>query len=167
MNVVEIERVTSASAEEIHRRFVDPAIPVILEGAARHLAAVRGFSRAYLEEKLGDVAIGWKLSSSHKHPDFCADTIPKMFARGSGTVRELLAAIASGPVEERARRLFTGDERFLIRRREGKVTIDPELAPLLEDVGVPAIVPEDRLYTAWAWLSGAGVRTWLHYDNNG
>jgi lysine-specific demethylase 8 len=165
----EIERTRSPSgaAAEIAARFLDPGVPVILEGAAAHFPAVRRFSRAYLEDKIGKVEIAWKLSSSHKHPDFCAETIPAMFARGTGTVAELLAAITTGPREERSRRLFTGDERFLVRRRDGVTSVDPDLAPLLDDVEVPALVPADRLYTAWAWLSGPGVRTWLHYDNNG
>src|SRR6185503_19431673 len=45
--------------------------------------------------------------------------------------------------------------------------IDPELAPLWDDVGLSELVPEEQLYTVWAWFSGRGVRTGLHYDNNG
>jgi hypothetical protein len=162
-----IERVDPISAAEFEARFERPGIPVIIQGGARSSPAVERFSTRYLKERLGAIAIPWKLSSSHKHPNFCEKTIPKMFARERGTMAELLDHITTGPVEERSRRLFTGDEQFLMRRRDGQIAVDPDLAPLLEDVDVPALVPQDRLYTVWAWFSGAGVRTWLHYDNNG
>ncbi len=60
--------------------------------------------------------------------------------------------------EERARRLFTGDERFLLQRRDGQTRIDPELGLLLDDVETPDLVPAEQLYTLWAWFSGQGVR---------
>jgi len=90
-----------------------------------------------------------------------------MFARGQATFRELIEQMTSGPIEDRPRRLFTGDERFLMRCRDGRTVIDPDLAPLLDDVEVPPLFARERLYTVWAWFSGAGVRTWLHYDVNG
>jgi len=90
-----------------------------------------------------------------------------MFATGTARFADFLELITTGPEAERAHRLITGDERFLLRRRDGVTTIDPLLAPLLDDVVVPDLVPRERLYTIWAWFSGKGVRTWLHYDNNG
>jgi hypothetical protein len=90
-----------------------------------------------------------------------------MFARGQGRFSELLAAMTQGPREERARRIFTGDEQFVLQRRSGITTLAPELAPLYADVVPPVLFDLDRLYTVWAWFSGPGVRTWLHYDNNG
>ena len=54
-----------------------------------------------------------------------------------------------------------------MRVRDGVRTESEELRALLPDVVVPALVPADRLYTVWTWFSGVGVRTWLHYDNNG
>jgi lysine-specific demethylase 8 len=75
--------------------------------------------------------------------------------------------INHGPDDERCRYLFTGDERFLLRRRKGQTSIDAELGPLLDEVEVPPWIPSERLHTVWAWFSGPGVRTWLHYDNNG
>jgi hypothetical protein len=59
------------------------------------------------------------------------------------------------------------DERFLLRRRDGETTIDPELAPLYRDVELPPYVPRTHLDTVSAWFSGPGVRTRLRYDNNG
>ena len=90
-----------------------------------------------------------------------------MFARAHPPFGELLHSITTGPEADRARHLFTGDEQFLMRRRGNVTSIDPGLEPLLADIEVPAAVPESRLQTVWAWFSGPGVRTWLHYDNNG
>jgi hypothetical protein len=90
-----------------------------------------------------------------------------MFARGRAPLREFLRSVTEGDEAERPRRLFTGDERFLLRRRAGQTSVDPELAPLLGEIETPPLVPAARLHTVWAWLSGRGVRTWLHYDNNG
>jgi hypothetical protein len=63
--------------------------------------------------------------------------------------------------------LFTGEEHPLVRQRDGVRRQDPELSSLLGDVSLEALVSAQRLYSVWAWFSGAGVRTWLHYDNNG
>lgn len=90
-----------------------------------------------------------------------------MFARDRARFGDFLRFITTGPDARRAQHLFTGDEQFLLRRRGDATSIDPGLAPLLADVEVPAAVPESRLHTVWAWFSGPGVRTWLHYDNNG
>jgi len=34
-------------------------------------------------------------------------------------------------------------------------------------VEIPPFFARERLHTVWGWFSGPGVRTWLHYDNNG
>jgi cupin-like protein len=138
--------------------------PVIVEGALAGWPALARWSPDYLAALVGDVRIRCKLSATGAHPDFHAATLGEMFATGESSLREFIAAITS---DATGRRLFTGDEKFVLRRRSGVTAIDPELAPLYADVAVPALVPPDRLYTVWAWLSGAGVRTWLHYDNNG
>lgn len=140
---------------------------MVLVGGAASMHATTRWSVDYLKQKWGDLGLEYKLSRTHQHPDFHAPSLSEMFARERGTLGSFLDAVTSGPPEQRARRLFTGDERFLLQRREGQTRIDPELAPLLEDVETPGFVPPDQLYTIWAWFSGAGVRTWLHYDNNG
>ena len=117
----------------------------------------------YLTAHVGDVEVRHKRSRSHAHPDFRAATLAEMFATDRARVADLIAMMTSG----RADVLFTGDEHFLIRRRDGLETRSDELRALVDDVELPALVPADRLYTVWAWFSGAGVRTWLHYDNNG
>lgn len=138
--------------------------PVVIEGALAAWPALTRWSPEYLARRLGDVQIRFKLSATGAHPDFHAATPGEMFATGAGSLRDFLATIAA---DTSGRRLFTGDEKFVLRRRGGVTAVDPELAALYADVALPAAVPPDRLYTVWAWLSGAGVRTWMHYDNNG
>ena len=136
--------------------------PLLVRGGARNLRALARWSPAYLAERLGDVELAFKQSANGKHPNFHAATLPEQFARGRAKARELLASIGDGP-----HRLFTGDEEPLVQRRAGVAHISSVLAPLLDDLVLPAEVAEDRLYTIWAWFSGPGVQTWLHYDNNG
>ena len=154
-------------------RIADPAgftafersdTPVIVEGALAGWPALARWSPDYLAALAGDVQIRFKLSATGAHPDFHAATLAEMVATGESSLGDFVAAIAA---DASGHRLFTGDEKFMLRRRGGVTTIDPELAPLYADVALPALVPPDRLYTVWPWLSGAGVRTWLHYDNNG
>ena len=138
--------------------------PVIIEGALAGWPALARWSPDYLAALVGDVPIRFKQSATGAHPDFHAATLGEMFATGESSLRAFIAAVAA---DATGRWLFTGDEKFVLRRRGGVTVIDPELAPLYADVALPAVVPPDRLYTVWPWLSGAGVRTWLHYDNNG
>lgn len=139
-------------------------LPCVIENGAADWPA-RRWSVAYLNDRIGDLAIRCKLSRSHVHPDFRAPTLKDMFATEASTFRALFAAITTG--DDRARRLFTGDEQFVLRVRDGLTTIHEPFRPLLDDAPVPDLVPSDRLYTVWAWFSGRGVRTGLHYDNNG
>lgn len=141
--------------------------PLVIRGGVAHWPAVALWSPEYLARRLGPIEIAYKVSSSNAHPDFRARSLAGMFARQRAPLERFLALIGGGPASERARYLFTGDEQFLLRRRAGQTSIDSALAPLLADVSTPALFAEERLYTVWAWLSGPGVRTWLHYDNNG
>lgn len=162
----EIPRIVLASVAEFHERYVAKNEPVILAGAARASPALR-WSREGLARELGHVPVRYKQSRSHRHPDFTAGTLGEMFKTGAGTFAELLSLIGDGPPAERARYLFTGDEQFVLRRRDGKTEINEALAPLLRDSPIPPQVPDDALYSVWGWFSGPGVRTSLHYDNNG
>jgi len=55
-----------------------------------------------------------------------------------------------------------------MRRRTGLPDDwNPKLEVLRADFEWPALFPERALYTVWFWISGAGVRSWLHYDTNG
>jgi Cupin-like domain len=141
--------------------------PLVLEGAARTWAAVQHWSLGRLKELIGGVTTQFKCSSCHQHPDFHRSELGEMFARQQSTFAEFFALLEHGPEADRAKQLFTGDEQFLMRRREGVTQIDPKLAPLLRDFELGTLVPDERMFSAWVWFSGKGVRTWLHYDNNG
>lgn len=138
--------------------------PAVVEGALEGWPALARWSPDYLAARLGPIEVRCKVSASGAHPNFHASTLREAFATEPCSFAELVTSL---PRDASGRRLFTGDEKFVLRRRDGVTTIDPELAPLYDDARVPPWIPPDRLYTVWAWFSGAGVRTWLHYDNNG
>jgi hypothetical protein len=163
----DVERTSAADTGVLERRLEQLDVPLVIAGGVAGWPAVSRWSHTYLAQRIGAIEIAYKLSNSNAHPDFRAEGLARMFARGRAPFSEFLGLIGTGPASERARYLFTGDERFLLRRRSGQTSIDPELQPLLEDVEIPSLFPADRLHTVWAWFSGAGVRTWLHYDNNG
>ena len=163
----DIPRVSSLSRSEFEKRFANRDAPVVIEGGVASWPALGRWSVEYLSSLLGDTIVRYKQSSTHQHPDFHQTTLGGMFARGQSRFAELLRAMTTGPREERAHRIFTGDEQFVLQRRNGVTTLAPELAPLYADVTLPNLFDAERLYTVWAWFSGPGVRTWLHYDNNG
>jgi hypothetical protein len=163
----EVERVSELSPTEFHARFEQADRPVVIEGGAAHFRATKTWNLATLRERLGDTTVRYKLSASHQHPDFHQPTLAAMFARGEGPFSEFLDAVSTGPRNERSRRIFTGDEQFVLEQRDGVTRENSALRGLYADVELPALVPSERLYTVWAWFSGPGPRTWLHYDNNG
>jgi lysine-specific demethylase 8 len=165
--MLEVEHCRLDDADSPARRLDQRDEPLVIRGAAAPWPAVARWSPEYLLRRLWPIEIAYKVSSSNAHPDFRVQGLASMFARRRAPLEHFLALIGSGPASERARYLFTGDEQFLLRRRAGQTSIDPELAPLLADISTPSLFAEERLYTVWAWLSGPGVRTWLHYDNNG
>jgi hypothetical protein len=165
--MVEVEHCRLDDADNLAERLDRRDEPLVIRGGAATWPALERWSPEYLARRLGPIEIAYKTSSSNAHPDFRARSLAAMFARQRAPLERFLELIGSGPRSERAHYLFTGDEHFLLRRRAGQTSISPELAPLLEDVVTPALFPEEQLYTVWAWLSGPGVRTWLHYDNNG
>jgi hypothetical protein len=163
----DVERLVGVSPREFVERYEPSDRPFVIAGGALDWPAVAKWSPEYLNALIGAVVVPHKCSASHQHPNFHAKTLPETFARETSSISQLLDHMTTGLREQRARVLFTGDERFLLRRRDGETTVDQELAPLYRDVELPPFVPRERLYTVWAWLSGPGVRTWLHYDNNG
>lgn len=165
--LVPVERVRGKLAKPLFRELDDADTPLVIEGAVEDWPALRTWSPAVLREKIGNVPVRYKVSESGAHPDFRSATPPRSFRVESSTFSEFLSTITEGPREQRTRNLFTGDEQFLLRNRRGRVEIDSALTPLLDDVRMAEIVPEERVYTVWGWFSGPGVRTWLHYDNNG
>jgi lysine-specific demethylase 8 len=163
----EVEVVVSLDAPRLHELLEKRDSPLVVRGGARALPAVGRWTVEYLTRRIGSVRAFYKLSATNKHPDFDQPSLALAFARGESTLGELFHTVTTGPEAERAKRLFTGDEKFLLQRRDGVTTLDSDLAPLWEDVRRPSLVPEERLYTVWSWFSGRGVRSWLHYDNNG
>jgi lysine-specific demethylase 8 len=163
----EVERTRPLSRADFERRYERSDRPVVIEGGAAEWRATKTWSAAVLRERLGETAIGYKLSSSHQHPDFHQTTLAAMFARGRSPFAEFLDFVLHTAPSQRARRIFTGDEQFVLQRRDGVTQENPELLPLYRDVELPSLFAPERLYTVWAWFSGAGARTWLHYDNNG
>lgn len=166
-NVTPIERVGPLTPDQFQTRYSSRDRPVVIEGGARHFPAIGRWSPEYLKRTLGGLAIRFKQSASHRHPDFSADSLDVAFRLGNTTFGEFLDEVTQGPEEQRAHKLFTGDEQFLLRKRDGSITVNPDLELLYRDVELPLLFPEESLYTIWAWFSGPGVRTWLHYDNNG
>jgi hypothetical protein len=162
-----VPEVTDLDVRTFRERFEAIDRPLVIRGGAREFPAFGRWNTEYLTETVGHVRAHHKRSVTNKHPDFDQPTLAVAFSRGESTLAEFFRAVTTGPEPDRAKLLFTGDEKFLLRRRNGASTLDPELAPLFGDVKVPDLVPEERLYTVWAWFSGRGVRTWLHYDNNG
>jgi lysine-specific demethylase 8 len=162
-----VERVEGLSPRDFVERYEPSDLPLVIASGAADWVAVARWNAEYLKALIGSVTLHHKLSATHQHPNFHAGTLAETFARGESTVSELIDAVTTGPEPERAKRLFTGDEQFLLRRRDGQTTLDPGLAPRYRDVELPSYVPRERLYTVWAWFSGRGVRSWLHYDNNG
>jgi hypothetical protein len=138
-------------------------VPVVIEHAIADWPALARWSPEYLSARIGDVRIKYKVSANGQHPNFHAASLKEMFATETATIRDFVAEVAA---DASGRKLFTGDEKFVLRRRDGVTSVDPELAPLLDDVHIPRWIPNDSLYTIWSWFSGANVRTWLHYDNN-
>lgn len=163
----EVERTEQVDLERLTVELTRRETPLVIAGGVSAWPAVSRWSPEYLCRLLGPIEIAFKSSSSNAHPDFRQRAMAAMFARGRAPLSEFFRHIVSGPVEERSRCLFTGDERFLLRRRSGETSVDPELSPLLSDIEIPTLFPSEQLHTVWAWFSGLGVRTWLHYDNNG
>src|SRR5512147_2045064 len=102
-----IERISGIDGFE---RFELAARPVVIAGGAAGFRATRAWTASYLEAAIGAVEIRYKQSSRHSHPDFHAATLGEMFAVGKATFADFLRAVTTGPLDQRARRLFTGDE---------------------------------------------------------
>jgi lysine-specific demethylase 8 len=166
MTLSEVPRIRETKLSTLLERLDDAEAPLVIEQAIRHWPAVQSWNVDTLSAKLGSLEVAYKCSPNHQHPNFHLSTLGEMFAREKGPFDGFLRQITAGADAERARRLFTGDEQFVIRRRQGRSEVNESLLPLLGDVPLSELMPEDRFYSVWAWFSGRGVRTWLHYDNN-
>jgi hypothetical protein len=159
-----IERVAALDRDGFEERFARPERPVVIAGAADAWSARARWSPDELARRLASVSIRYKASRNHRHPDFDAPDPAIAFATREASFAAFLAALA-GPAPERW--LFTGDEEYLLRARPGRPReVNPKLATLLDDFELPPYFDPAALHTIWTWFSAAGVRTWLHYDNN-
>jgi hypothetical protein len=165
--MADVERFEYSDPAALAARLEAEDVPLVIRGALSGWPALERWTPERLSARLGAVEINYTVSTNNAHPDFREATLARMFARGRAPFAEFLKLVTTGDEAERARYLFTGDEQYLLRIRGGLRSVEPRLAPLLEDIAVPPLFSEARLHTVWTWFSGPGVRTWLHYDNNG
>jgi hypothetical protein len=161
----EVERVGPLSRGEFEERFAHPERPAIIAGAIEHWPARRRWSPELLGRRLGSARVRCKISQRQVHPDFDAADPGETFATRELSFAEFLQSLA-GPGG--ASWFMTGEEDPLLRIRPGQPRrVSSVLGTLLDDVAPPALFDPERLYTVWSWFSAAGLRSWLHYDNNG
>lgn len=161
-----VPRLANPSPEQFFERFVRTQTPVILTGTGETSYLEDAFLPASVAAATSGKSFQFKSSSSGAHPNFRANTIPEMFAREALTFADFFERIRQTDEAQRVRLIFTGDEHYLWRVREGEKSKNPDFGSLTDAVHVPRYVPPDRVYSVWTWFSGKGVRTWLHYDNN-
>lgn len=167
MNIVgQVERIELPERQEFEERYVEQGKPVIISNAIEDWPAMQSWDAEPLAQLLKGVRVRVKSSPRGLHPNFHASSMAEMFKTEEMPFEELITRITTGPEAERRSLMFTGDEQFVYRVRDGKSELNPDLAPLWESARLPKLVPEDRLYSVWSWFSGADVRSWLHYDNN-
>lgn len=174
-----IARLSNPTPETFFREYVATATPVVLtdthlggtiaskRNADDSAAWTARWTAESVAKALGERTFHFKRSANNAHPNFRAANLGEMFAREAMTFETFFSRISSGTASERAHYIFTGDEHYVARQRDGVWSVNPELQPLWEATQVPPFVPEDLIYSVWAWFSGQGVFTWLHYDNNG
>jgi lysine-specific demethylase 8 len=177
-NVHTIERVRNFSQEDFATAILRDR-PVIIEDVVPAWSAFRSWTPEYLEQKIGELRIKLRTSSTHIHPDF-------------GSMRaELSRPLALRMLQHLGRRIVGRDRpggeqmafgdflkvlgtphgfRYMAGAEElgilraGKW--NEGLAVLRSDYDVPSYVPQARLDSAALWVSAKGVRTHLHYDGN-
>src|SRR4051794_13622213 len=115
MQIEEVERIAAIAPRDFAARVERDERPLVITGGVRHWPAVARWSPTYLKERIGSAQVRVKVSRSNVHPDFNRPTLAETFAVEAGTFASFIDRITTGPREERARRLFTGDEQFLLR----------------------------------------------------
>ena len=115
-------------------QYVRAETPCVIEGGCRGWPATR-WTIESLSARVGDVVVKHKISATGVHPNFAASSLKEMFATGSSTLREFLGSLSP-------EKIFTGDEQFLLRVRDGETQVFEPLQTLLDDVEMP--VPADR-----------------------
>lgn len=167
MTTTSVARLENPGVDTFLREYVATCTPVVLCGTKIFDDFRGSWDADWIAAQLAERQFQFKRSSNHAHPDFRAEHVSQMFAREQLTFAEFFDHIARAPEPERSRLLFTGDEHYVARMRQGVWSVNSDLEPLWRAMNVPRFVPRDQLYSVWSWFSGAGVYTWLHYDNNG
>lgn len=162
-----VTRLGALDGDEFAVLLTRPPVPLVFAGGKLLERMTEYFSPEAVVRATTPSKFAFKRSRDNAHPDFRQQDIKRMFTREWMTFGEFFDHVLSGPLDQRARLIFTGDEHYLARMRDGKLTVNPQLAQLWDQVAAPPWLPVQHLYSAWAWFSGSGVRTWLHYDNNG
>lgn len=166
-----ITRLSNPTPETFLREYAATATPVVLTDTSVSSRFGADWNAVWTAESvakaLGERTFHFKRSATNAHPNFRAATLSEMFAREAMTFETFFSRSLNGAVSERAQYIFTGDEHYVARMRDGVWSVNPELQPLWEATHIPPFVPKDRIYSVWSWFSGQGVFTWLHYDNNG
>lgn len=162
-----VQRVKAPTPEVFLREFVNTRTPVVLSETATVASFAQIWDLPSVVALLGDREFAFKSSSSNAHPNFRAASLGEMFARKQMSFRQFSDFLEHAPPDQRSKYIFSGDEHFVARQREGEWIVNPQLAALWDGIVVPPYVPRARVYSVWSWFSSAGVRTWLHYDNNG
>ena len=159
MQDVSIPRVDATAVEGFQEGFITPERPAILGGAAKDWPARTRWSRDELKSRVGDVSLLTVEGATHLHPDLRSSLRSR---QGRLSFAEYVDLVWSGD-ESASRRFVIGDSTPLL---SGGDAVSPFFGSLLEDVIVPPFFDRGALRDVNLWLSAAGVRSWLHYDNN-
>ncbi len=166
MSSIAVARVENPTPEAFLRDFVYTRTPAVLYNTGMR-EALGSWDTEWVVASLENREFRFKRSATNAHPDFRAAAVRDMFGCEKMTFRQFFQRIVEGPEPERSRYIFTGDEHYVARQRNGAWSVNPELQKLWDTVVFPPFFSREQVYSVWAWFSGAGVHTWLHYDNNG
>ena len=164
-----VERATARAVDSLSGRLDALDTPLILEGCIESWPARRadGWDAEGLTRRIGGLRTRCKRSSTHRHPDFADPSGAGVFTTEESTFADLIARMTQGP-PGCGHYFLTGDEECLLERRPGQPDRwSPHLDVLRADYTLPDLFDPETLYTIWLWMSGRGVRSWLHYDTNG
>jgi hypothetical protein len=161
-----VQRVCNPTPAQFFESFVRTQTPVVLTGTSETKYLLDAMQPASVSAMTRGRQFQFKFSASGAHPNFRGSDLAAMFARESMTFAEFFERLRVTDTDEQTRRIFTGDEHYLWRVRDGSKAMNPDFGELAHIVQAPPYVPSERVYSVWVWFSGKGARTWLHYDNN-
>ena len=160
MHEIPIPRIEPFDTADITARYIDPEMPVVISGWAANWPARHKWQPEYLGRVAGNIRVPAIESDSGKFPDFN----PHAKVRAIEVdFADYLESIVNGH-EQARRRLINGDVTPLVLDNGHPHEV---FGALLGDVEQPGWIAPSALHYMGLWTSGAGVRSWLHYDNNG